>query len=282
MIKNSKYRNTGIIYELLVHQICTNIMENKDSPAIDIVKNYFTKSELAKEHKIYQALIKSKIINETKAEVLISTMLEGATRLSKQKLKSEKYNLIAEIKKHYNLEEFFKAKINNYAQYAAIYNLIESKTTDYSVDFNAVVDNKITILEHITQKDVDKDKVEDDILEEYLALDDSSRMIAYKLFLERFNTKYSVLSVQQRSILKEYINNVSNTVKLKDFINTKLREVKKTLVEAVVNITDKTQQIKLAEVITLIQPLDAKTGVKDEHVLNLLQYFELIDELKKK
>ena len=45
-IKHSKYKNTGILFELLVRQIASDTVSGKDSAAINLVKKYFSKSEI--------------------------------------------------------------------------------------------------------------------------------------------------------------------------------------------------------------------------------------------
>jgi pantothenate synthetase len=115
-IKHNKFKNSGIIFELLIRQIASDTLSGKDSLALDLVKKYFSKTELAKEHKLYQALIGTKALSEGKAESLINVTLELSSRLNKSAIRKEKYNLIKEIRDSYNIEDFFKAKINNYKQ----------------------------------------------------------------------------------------------------------------------------------------------------------------------
>jgi glucan phosphorylase len=100
------------------------------------------------------------------------------------------------------------------------------------------------------------------------------------MLLEKFNEKYSTLSQAQKSVLKEYINNITNTVKLREFVNEQYATIKKALTELTPNVTDKTVQIKLNEVITLLNPLDKNQNVKDENIISLLQYHQLVAELK--
>jgi hypothetical protein len=279
-MKHNKYKNSGILFELLVRQVSNDIISNKESAAINLVKKYFYKTELIKEYKLYQTLINSKELSESKADMLINTTLDASTRLNRSKLRSEKYNLINEIKANYDLEEFFKSKINNYVQYASIYNLIEIKNTKNFIDPTKIISNKITLLEHITHKEVNKDNVEDTIMEEYAGMDKGTRLLIYRNLLEKFNSKYSTLNTQQKSILKEYINNISNVVKLREFLNSNFDKVKIQLQSLNKRVTDQTTKIKINEVINLIKPLDKTQNIKDENLISLLQYHQLISELQ--
>ena len=203
-----------------------------------------------------------------------------SSRLNRTALKREKYNLIKEIRTHYNIEEFFKSKINHYTQYAAIYNLIEANNSLEFINPNQIVDNKITLLEHITRNEINKEEVADRLMEEYSDMDKGTRLLAYRVLLERFNSKYSNLDSKQKSVLKEYINNISNTVKLREFVNEQFDFLRTNLTELNTSVTDKTIQIKINEVINLIQPLGKNQNVKDENIISLLQYHQLVNELK--
>ena len=154
-IKHSKFKNTGILFELLVRQIASDTVSNKDSAAIGLVRKYFNKSELAKEYKLYQALIVPKSLSEAKAETFINATLEASLRLNKTALRKEKYNIIKEIRDHYDIEEFFKAKINNYTQYAAVYNLIESHNSLEFTDPQHIIDKAPSAELRPNQKDSD-------------------------------------------------------------------------------------------------------------------------------
>jgi hypothetical protein len=279
-IKHSKFKNTGILFELLVRQIASDTVSNKDSSAIGLVKKYFGKSELAKEYKLYQALISPKSLSEAKAETFINSTLEASLRLNKTTLRKEKYNLIKEIRDHYDIEEFFKAKISHYKEYAAAFNLIEAHNSLEFTEPQHIIDNKITLLEHITRKEVDKDGVKDRVMEEFNKMDTGSRILAYRMLLEKFNSKYATLSDRQKLILKEFINNITNTVKLRDFVNKNFNIINEEITKIIPIVSDKTTQIKLAEVVTLLKPLDKTQNVKDENIISLLQYYQLIEELK--
>jgi hypothetical protein len=279
-LKNSKYKNTGILFELLIRQISSDILSNKDSHAVSLVKKYFSKTELAKEHKLYQTLININSLSETKAESLIETISRLSERLNKSILRNEKYNLIKEIKDNYDLENFFKAKIQNYKVNAAVFNLLEAHNSSDFIHPKVIIDNKVTLLEFLTQKPIDKNQVKDKILEEYSKQDKGTRILIYKLMIDKFNNKYSNLLPEQKALLKEFINNVSNTVTLKEYVNSQIQNIKLELEVLVKNITDKKTQIKIQEVNSILNLIPKSSFVNDDDVLNLMNYYELLHELR--
>lgn len=189
MVKHSKYRNTGILFELLVRQTTSDLINNQDSKAVKILKKYFTNTELGKEYSLYSSLTSSPKINETKAEMLLTTILEQYKKLDYAKINKLKYNLIKEIKHNYDIDNFFKAKIDNYKPYAAIYTIFESQYSK-SIDTKQVMLNKINLLEHVTQSDLNTSETKT-IAQELMKEDKEIRLLAYKLMVEKFNQKYS-------------------------------------------------------------------------------------------
>ena len=280
-IKHSKYKNTGILFELLVRQITADTLSGKDSKATHILKKYFVKTELGREYKLYESITKYKNLTEGKAEVVINSVIESSKNLNRGALKRQKYNLIQEISKHYNLEEFFATKLSNYKSYAALYTLVEIYNSELLSTPDQIISNKIAILENLTTKQVDKKKVEDDLLTEFQSYDKDLRILTYKVLLEKFNGKYASLNDNQKSVLKEFINSVDSTPKLRDFYNTKITEIKATLTKQVKKVTDKAIQIKLNEVNNMLTPLGKTANVGNDDLVNLLQYYELLEELTK-
>ena len=124
-IKHSKYKNTGLLFELIVRQITADTLSGIDSKATGIMKKFFVKSELGKEYKLYETISKHKNISEAKADMILTTVIESSKTLNRSSLKRQKYNLIKEISKHYNLEEFFKIKLPSYKTHASLYTLLE-------------------------------------------------------------------------------------------------------------------------------------------------------------
>jgi len=280
LVKHNKFKNSGLIFELLVRQITADTLSGKESPSIDILKKYFVKTELSKEYKLYDTVLKQSQITEAKANIVIEEVLKASRKLNRTTLRKEKYNLISEIKSHYNLDEFFKTKLPNYKSQAALYTLIEIYNNQELTDPNQIISNKMTLLENLTAQPVKEKEVRDNIIEEFKKYDKDLRLLTYQVLLEKFNGKYNSLNDNQKVILREFINLVDNTPRLREFYNTKINEIKTQLTKLNKSVTDKVTQIKLNEVISLITEIDKTSKISNDDLVNLLQYYSLVDELK--
>lgn len=273
-INHSKYRNTGIIFEILIRQITRDSILNKESKAINIIKNYFNKTEIAKENKLYQTLLKNRNLSENKAESIINIILEISRTLDKDKLNNEKHRLIKEIKNSYDLNEFFKTPVPEYRTLAAIYTLLENVKSE-SPSANIMISSKSNILEYITSEN----NTNTTILSELATMESGERYLVYKIMLEKFNTKYDNLNKDQKDTLKEYINNISDSVDLKESVDKRFAKLSVSLIEKLNRIEDKVLKVKVKEIIQLIKPILEAKKMKEEYVISLLQYQELEKEL---
>jgi hypothetical protein len=258
-------------------------MSNDKSVAEKILKEHFNgKKELSKELKLYQYLINERYNSESKAEQFINTILEARKRLDEKKLTKEKYNLIKEIKETYNLDEFIKSSISNYKTLASIYKIFEVTTSEEQYDPTDIVSSRFTIAENIINSSIqNKDvKIKDAIMEEYRKQDDDLRAISYKLLIENFNKKYKNLSSQQKGLLKEYINNMNNTGKLKEYVSVEVQTIVEGLKEVGSKISDKVTKIKLAETISNLKKVKTAKAIKESHLSAMMMSYELLKELK--
>ena len=277
-LKHSKFKNTGVLFELLVRQVASDTLNNNDSKAIPLIKKYFAKStELAKELNLYQTLVKEKFSKEDKANHLIEAVLAAKSHINQAVLARQKYNLIREIKDNYILEDFFKSKVNNYKTLAAIYKLFEYTIADNPVES---VNNRYTIVEHIVRSESKKPNQVNE-MSEFIKQDKEIRLLSYKILVDKFNEKYSNLNEGQKDLLRHYINAVSEGTELKEFITKEVNKLQKNLKSLISEVDDKVVKIKLSEVTNLLKEISNAKSIKDNHVLNLLRYHELIKELKK-
>ena len=188
LIKHSKFKNTSILFELLVRQITADTLAGKNSEATGILKKYFSKTELGREYKLYDSLIKRTNLTEAKAEIVINTVLDNIKQLNRTVLRKQKYNLINEIQKHYVLEDFFKTKLPHYKTQAAIYTLIETYNSGKKILHEQAIANKMVILEHLTSSNKTKEpKV--DFINEFSTYDKDTRILTYKILLNKLLLK---------------------------------------------------------------------------------------------
>lgn len=277
-VKHSKIKNTGLIFELLVRQIASDTLNNKESKAIPILKRYFNKnSELSKELNLYKSLTTEKFNKEDKANALIEAIIKSHKQLNSAALSKQKYNLIKEINAVYGVDPFFNSKVNDYKVLASVYKILEYTETDNPVE---IVNSKYTIIEHITGKEVIKEEI-DENLKTFVSEDKDVRLTAYKYLVNKFNDKYKTLNVKQKNLLREYINNVSSTEELTTYVVNEITDINKVLKVYNNKVDSQVIKIKLNEVTNLLKSMSNIKSVTDNHILSLLRYYELLKELKK-
>ena len=276
--KHSKIRNTGLLYEFLLRQITVDTLNNKNSKAIDIIKSKFNeRTELGKELALYNIILDRTYTNDKKADYFLNEVMHSRNNLNNARLKREKYNLIKEIKDIYDLQKFLSSKVNNYKVYSSIYRLFEFNNLSPELK----TESHFNLVEHLTTKN-DNIKLSETVVN--LPKDEDLRIITYKTLLEKFNSKYTKLNYPQKSLLRAYINNVSNTNSLKEYIETVTPVIKRELKKYSKNLSDDVVKIKLKEAIKSTDKFLGVTKsnfVKDKVVVQTMRYMELLKELKK-
>ena len=286
-IKHSKVKNTGVLFELLVRQITLEVLNgDKTENAKNIVKEFFAAgSELNKELRLYDLLLKEKYNSESKAEMFVDTVSQAHSKLNESKLAKEKYNLIKEINEKFELEQFLSSPITNYKVLASIYKVFESKKSE-NYDIKDVFNSKITLIENITSKPTKQltaaSTDDSKLIESYKKQDKDLRLLTYKILVETFNKKYTNLDTKQKNLLKEYINNMSNTSKFKDYLSVELPKIAAELQSIKSKISDKVTTIKLTETISVLEKMKIGKTVSDNQVSSIMLSYELIKELKSK
>lgn len=273
-IKHSKFKNTGMLFELLARQITSDIISANESIATNILKKFFHKnSELIKEYKLYKTLCDERFSSDSKANMLIDAVLKTRKKLDKNKLREEKYQLIKSINENFNIDSFFQTKVGNYKLLASIYKIFEYNEFDNPSE---VTRSRVTVLENITNENRSKlNESTVDISNEPKEV----RLLSYKILVEKFNTKYEELSPNQKKILREYIGNVSNTNNLTEFVKEEANRVKQLLIKKTNKVSDKALKIKLNEVIGLLENYKTLKNVDENYVSALLRYYDLINDL---
>lgn len=279
-IKHSKFKNTGFLFELLTRQITLEILNNSQEKARKIVAEFFGNgTELSKELRLYKLLIDEKYNSENKAEKFIEAILDARTKLDEQKLIKEKYNLVKVIKENFEIDTFLTSPVTNYRVLASIHKLFEAKKSDIS-DIKDIFDSKITLVEHISTNTPTLKQKEDKLFEDYKNQEKDLRLLTYKILVETFNKKYSNLNDSQKNLLREYINNVTNTTKFGEYYSNQLKTIVTELHSIYKTMEDKVTKIKLRETINVLKTQKIGKKVTDEQVSSLMMAYELVKEIK--
>ena len=275
-LKHSKYKNTGILFEMLVRKLTSETLSSDKSITIDIIKKYFGKNtELAKELQLYNALVKEQFKSEARAIDYVNNVKDAYKKLNQTTLRRQRYNLVKEISENFVFENMSKIHIANYKTLASIYMLFEY---DETASTKQLLECKNVILDHmmLTERKIEE---KDPIIESFSKQEKAMRLLTYKLMIDKFNSKYSSLNESQKQLLNKYITNVNDTEALKEYIQKVIPSLKKTLAEHAKRITDKVTQIKVQKLSEMLCNVENMKKIKESHVLSLLRYMDLVDEL---
>ena len=114
-IKHSKFKNTGILFEMLVRQVAADTMHGRRTKALPLIKKHFkTGTELGKELELYHTLQKEEFNSESNAQKFLQACVTARKALNESALRRQKYNLIKEISDKFIVENFFKSRVSNY------------------------------------------------------------------------------------------------------------------------------------------------------------------------
>ncbi len=275
--KHVKYKNTGIIFELLCKQVTSDVLSNKTNVSLNIIKKYFRGgTELHKDLQCYQTLLESRNISPTSASKLLDAILKEHADLNVKKLNKEKYNLIGEIKTQYPIDEFFESRVNNYKLLASAYKLFEYQTSDNPVEHVSCYD---TILEHISQKKAQQVLTESDDL--WDNQDADVKQLASSMLIRKFNKKYAVLNDNQKQLVNKYVSENTELPAFKNFIYTETANIQTKLGKLQNKCSDKVLRIKLNEALKLTNGIIRSKKITDEHISSLVKFYELIEIMEK-
>jgi len=279
--KHSKFKNAGILFELLTRQITSDILSGRDeSFTKNLMFKYFQEGkELGKEVQLYNFLAKQNNKDTSSADRILNVVLQTRSKLNERVLNKQKYDLIKEIKEKYNIEEFLKNKIPNYKLYASIYKLFEDASNKEGIKFDLeeLMSARECIIENITKEKISQENTMDNYERQPIDV----RLIAYKFLIENFNKKYNNLLPDQKKLLKEYITNISNSSKFTKYVKSEYKRIIDILSEKKDYVESDVIKIKINEIISQFSSKNFSVNIKENQLISLLNSYELIEELNK-
>jgi len=186
--------------------------------------------------------------------------------------------LVKAIKENFDIDNFLSSPVTNYKILASIHKLFEAKRMDV-LDVKDVFDSKLTLVEHISNSPISQSAKEDKLVEEYRKQEKDLRLLTYKILVENFNKKYTSLNDSQKSLLREYINNVTNTSKFAEYYENELIRTITELHTLYKGMEDKITKIKLRETINVLKKQKIGKRITDEQVSALMMSYELVKEI---
>lgn len=282
-MKHNKIKNTGILFELLVRRIASDVLEGKtDSFAVKIMKEHFhSKTELGKELQLYRSFFNAPTLSETKAFNMMDLILEKRHSLNEKLLEAQKFLLIKEIKQQCDLKQFMSGRIPSYKVYASIYKLFEAnKNQTEFTQINEVIASRFVVVEHL-KGELKEEKIikENSYAEMLKEQPEEIRHLSYKFLLERFNEKYSNFNDNQKLLLREYINNGTDLETFGKYVSTEAAKLIDILKNNKKKVKNEVTHIKINEVITQLQNIKTKSVCKDNYITALLIAHQISHEL---
>ena len=279
MTKHNKKRNVGIVYELLLNYISTNLIESneiKAKKATKIIEKHFKKgTELYKEFRLFNALAKSKVASTHAVASILNEAKIAANNLNVYKLDKEKSKLIREI--NYSLgKDFYYSDIKNYRELGTIQLALNEwrkeekdikRLIDYETKIGEIMLNQESIVSEASDKNINASH--------------SDRLVL-KLMTEKFNKRYNEdLTRDQKTIIENYVfYSDKNPEKLQIFFKEKKKEAIKSLNEFEDKSENKHLLSKLDNVRLKINEMNTQ-NINDENVVKFLSVTKLIKELNK-
>jgi len=277
-MSHNKKRNVGIIYELLVRAVSAYLIENdkhRAQLALNIISKHYNKNtELFKEFRLLNALVKSSIKDTSVAAAILTESKAATRRFDAQKLDKEKSSLIREINHTLVDVDFYHRRVPEYKAYATIQTLLNTWREGDRSNLTDVVLMETKTVEWLTTE-----KEQNNINEN---VDKNVDSLVVKLMNEKFNSKYDdKLTHHQKDLIKEYVFSIQNdngiTIKTKSIKiqNDALKELQ------AIKQTEKNRIIleKIDLVKKKIEALDLNE-IDDSKLAKLMTLTQLVNEIK--
>ena len=137
---------------------------------------------------------------------------------------------------------------------------------------------RFVVMENLKEKDAPKSNKQS-VVEKFQKESKDLRLLSYKILVDKFNQKYSNLNESQRGLLQAYINNISNTSTLKDFMAEEIKKLKNEILKIHPKIDDKVVSIKLKECLNVLKKLNKGNVVNEEQLVTMMRFYSLLDEI---
>jgi len=275
---HNKKRNSGLLYEFLIRTISSSLVENdkqKSSKALKIIKQSFKPgSEIYKEFRLINALMKTTVGSESVAASIINEAKNVCRTHNLQELEKEKSMLIRNINHQLQDENFYDQHVNEYKMFATIQNLINGwRSKEPNLQKLAEYEDQLLKWLLTKKEETSEQKVNENSV--------GTNRLLMKIMMKKLSEKYDgALSSDQKALIKAYAFSTANDDNSTIF--RKMQEIKEKLLESINNyVTSENAssylKSKLVEVKSKLS--ESASIVDDSTVSEYMLYAKLVDEL---
>jgi hypothetical protein len=276
---HNKKRNVGIIYELLLRNISSALVENDKKTAesaLKIIENRFDKSkEIYKEFRLFNALAKTTVSDSAIAAAILTEAKQAARRCDSSQLEKEKSFLIKDINHNLKDKSFYHRRVPEYKIYATIHTLLNEWRKKDKSDLSRMIQYESKVAEWLliekNTSDLDSEDVNPDV-----------NNLVVNIMTEKINNKYrGRMNKGQRDLIKSYAFSVSSNNN--DTIRNSLESIKKETLDSLLEFKQSTENTVLLEKIDLVTGkilLENTEEISDEKISKFLVVMQLHEEVK--
>ena len=287
MSAHNKKRNAGLLYEFLIKEISTSLVEGdkkRSNTALKILKTYFKPgTELYKEFRLINSLIKTHVSSQSVVQSILSEAKRAAEKYDLQKLDREKSLLIKTINHTFGVNNtIFDHNVNEYKKYATVQTLINDwRSPDHDIFRIAKFEDQLTgwLLENPEQCT--------DVVIENSETPGTNRLVM-KILSNKLNEKYDkVLNSSQKDLIRVYA--IATTNQDEGLIREKLQQSRETLLSEMKNYISEQRSMKDGStyVADKLEKLSQQIveenidAIDDDTITKYLSYMKLYEEIIK-
>ena len=265
----NKKRNTAFVYEVLIREGTSAILqkdEQRKNAIVKIIKKHFsTRSLLYKDLECYQSLQERQSLSEDKCLRVVKEARMQKRMIDPSTLFKQQTNLIKDVNKELE-PAVFNNFVPNYKSLANIYQMFSDNADPKS----AVILEEL-VVDHMSKEPVPLPELEIDNL-------------ILETFINKFNNKYNdKLMTEQKRLLNLYISSfVDNSVELKMFLNEELIRLKKGLKSSKSNVyisVDDQMKVKTEQIIEKLEGY-RQVEADENMLLTILKVQQLVGEIE--
>ena len=267
-IKHNKKRNTAFVYEALIREGTSAILQKdtkRRNTIVKLIKKHFApNSLLRKDLECYRSLYNRENVSDQDYTRIIHESYRQKSIINTDTLFTQQTELIKDINKELE-PSVFNNFVPNYKSLATIYQLFSH---NMSPKDRVLLENVLTQSKREQNKTTVSAEVDDVLIE---------------TFVKKFNNKYdSNLLEEQRTLLTHYIKSfMDNALELKVFVNDEITRLKGKLNEAKSLDVLVEDQNMLNKTNRLLEKLEQfkNQGLDDELVTTVLKTQSLVKEI---